>query len=673
MVWSIRGHGNSQLKKMGLYDMSAICGIYYFDGRTVTPETGAAMMSELGIYHTDASSVWQKGQVFFGCHAQYITPESVEEIIPYHDEPAGLTITSDAIIDNRAELFNKLDIDFLRRDDIPDSLLILQAYKKWGRDCPKYLVGDFAFVIWDEKRQEMFCAVDHTGTRAFYYYQSAGLFACSTLIKPLFVLPEITKEHNEIWIADFLAIPTVMHQLDPELTLYQNIYILPAGHTLTIRSDKVIKDVYWQVQRQSELKLGSDREYDEAFLDVLGEAVRCRLRSIRPVGVKMSGGLDSTSVACIAARDLAGSGRRLQAFSAVPMLGYRDWLPADSLADETLYIEAVKEHTGNIDVTYCRSEGKHALSDTDRLLAMLEQPYKILENLYWVDDIMATARERNIGVILSGSAGNLTISWGDFSTYLLSLFRAGEWRQFFHESRAIARRYHHPLSVLFKLYYKLMPYNMQKYLSPVKDRDLYKKSKDLSPINPDFARHAAVQERLCQFGYELLFVNQLDSIEMRKQQLRPYFFSHLGVITTKHALAYQMALRDPTKDKRVIEFCLSLPVNQYVRKGWDRFLIRRAMTGLLPDKVRQNDTERGRQSADWAQRLQSCWPELVAEIRNIGLRDAERKYLDIAKIQRALAKVNILKDNAADDSNLRMLLRSLVFSRFLKYEENVAG
>jgi asparagine synthase (glutamine-hydrolysing) len=87
--------------------------------------------------------------------------------------------------------------------------------------------------------------------------------------------------------------------------------------------------------------------------------------------------------------------------------------------------------------------------------------------------------------------------------------------------------------------------------------------------------------------------------------------------------------------------------------------------------VRLNDTVRGKQNADLAQRLQSCWPELTAEIRNIGTRDDECKYLDVAKIHKTLAQMSVLRDDAADDPNLLMLLRSLVFSRFLKYEESV--
>ena len=653
--------------------MSAICGIYYYNGKPVTQETSTVMMRELGIYHADVSGTWQEGQVFLGCHAQHITPESIWEIIPYNDNLTSLTITADAIIDNRADLFDMLDIDYSHRDGMTDCLLILQAYQKWGRDCPKYLVGDFAFAIWDKKRQELFCSTDPTGTRAFYYYRSAEFFAFSTLIKPLFNLPGVLKKYNETWIADFLAMPCVMHQLNPELTMYQNIYLLPAGHTMTVQPEGIKKQVYWQVDCQSEIKLKSDGEYEEAFLQVFGEAVRCRLRSIRPVGVMMSGGLDSTSVACLAARELSMSGRRLQAFSSVPMSGYRDWLPARSLADETPYIEAVREHTGNIDVTYCRSEGKHSLSDTDRLLAMLEQPYKIIENFFWIDSIMAAAQERNIGVILNGAAGNVTISWGDFSPYLLSLLRTRQWYRLINESWTIARRYRRPLRMLCGLYRTLMPYELQKSLKRLSDRDWCKNLQDLLPINPDFAQRISVQDRFRKFGYDPLFINRFDSYEVRKKKLSHQFFSHVSVITTKNSMAYGIALRDPTMDKRVIEFCLSVPDRQYVRKGWDRFLIRRAMTGILPDKVRQNETVHGKQSADMTQRLQSRWPELVAEISNIGVREAEREYLDVAKIRREVIKYKTLNDDAADDPSLRMLIRSLIFSRFLKHEESAAG
>jgi len=648
--------------------MSSICGFCYFDGRPVLSEAGRAMMHKLAIYQADYVGAWHKGPVFLGCRVQRITPQSLREALPYHDEASGLTITADAIIDNRAEIFGKLGIRHCDRDDLPDSQLILQAYRKWGTDCVDHLLGDFAFVIWNEKRQDLFCAVDPTGTRTLYYYSSGGLFSFSTLIKPLFVLPEIHREYDETWIADFLAMPCLKHQLDPELTLYRNIYLLPAGHRLTVGIGGLKKEVYWEVRRQPELKLRSDAEYEEAFREVLGEAVRCRLRRIHSIGVMMSGGLDSTSVACMAARELVETGQRLQAFSSVPMHGYRDWLPPHAMADESAFIEAVREHAGNIDVTYCRSEGRHSLSDTGRLLAILEQPYKLVENLFWLDGIMGAAREGNIGVVLNGNAGNMTISWGFVLPYLLSLFRSGHWGRWLLESWDLAKSHPRPLRDLLGLLRMTLP--MPKSLYHLRNRDRYKELQDDAPINPDFARHNSVQKRFRRYGYDPVYVTQLDSFTIRRNHFRSRDFSHLGVLTTKLSLAYGVAMRDPTMDKRVIEFCLSVPETQYIRGDRDRFLIRRAMAGLLPDKVRLNNTVRGQQSADWTQRLQACWAEVAGDIRNIGEREVERQYLDIPKIKDQFEKLNHSNGDAADMPRMSMLIRSLIFCRFLIEEEN---
>ncbi|MFA5384360.1 MAG: asparagine synthase-related protein, partial [Eubacteriales bacterium] len=504
-------------------------------------------------------------------------------------------------------------------------------------------------------------------------YWSKGLFAFSTLIKPLFALAEITKKHNKTWIADFLSMPCVRHHLDPELTPYQNIYFLPAGQTLIVRPGGIAKKVYWQVERQPELKLKSDSEYEEAFRVVLGEAVHCRLRSIRPVGVMMSGGLDSTSVACMAARELAGSGQRLQTFSAVPMTGYRDWINSSSIkADETPFIEQIREYTENIDITYCRSDGIHSLSNTDRLIATLEQPYKIFENLFWIDNIMAAAKENNVGVLLTGAAGNVTISWGRTHPYLLTLLRAAQWRKFFYEGWAFARRFNHPYKLLMKMFWECVPFDIRKKLDRREANRRYKMAQDLSPINPDFALRASINERFHRFGYDPLFAKPKDCWEERKERLSPDLFSQGSVVSAKEGLAYRIALRDPTADKRVIEFCLSVPDSQYVRGGRGRLLLRRAMVGILPDRVRRNEKIQGRQSADWTQRLQPSWPGLAAEIRKIGALEAEREYLDVSKSQRELAKYSIIDDDAADDSSLRMLIRSLIFSRFLNYEDITA-
>ncbi|WP_346355431.1 asparagine synthase-related protein [Azotosporobacter soli] len=652
--------------------MSAIYGIFHYDGCPVEANVGAAMQEKMAVFPADACKTFLDKDVFLGCRAQFITPESLCEVLPYQDLPNRMTITADAIIDNRMSLLAAMGIAADQGARIPDSLLILKAYQKWGRECPKYLIGDFAFVIWDERQRCMFCAVDHAGTRTLYYYRAAGVFAFSTLLKPLFSHPAIPARHDDMWIGDFLAIPSVMHQLDAELTLYQDVYLLPAGHSLSVGGDgSVIKEVYWQVQEQPELVLKSDAEYEEALRDVLSEAVRCRMRSILPVGVMLSGGLDSPAVAALAAKELKG--QRLAAFSMTPMIGYRDWLPIDgsAIADETPFVEAVSQYIGNIDVTYCRASGLHPMSDTERLTRILEQPYKIFENLFWIDNIIAEAKQKGVGVLLHGSVGNMTISWGEKQSYLVSLLQYRRWRRLLRESWVTSRRYREPNKMLYALLGGLLPVGCQKILSLLQSGNHDAWVSELPPINPAFAEKMGSRERFNRFGYDLSGVSRKTSFECRQDQMQPSFFAHVSTLSTKLLLSYGMVMRDPTLDRRVIEFCLRLPEDQYVRNGRERFLIRRAMKGLLPDKVRLNERVRGNQTADIAQRLQPVWPELTTEISLIGRRPAEKKYLDICKIKRQLEKHPVINDDESENSGVRMLIRSLIFSRFLQSEGKI--
>ena len=125
--------------------MSTICGLFSKKG-SVNKYNTSGLFQKSGIYTHDTASIWQNEAVFLGCHLKKIVPESEYETLPYFDKESKLIITADAIIDNRDELSDLLDL----KDDknTSDSKYILEAYKKWGYNCPEYLIGDFVFVIW---------------------------------------------------------------------------------------------------------------------------------------------------------------------------------------------------------------------------------------------------------------------------------------------------------------------------------------------------------------------------------------------------------------------------------------------------------------------------------------------------------------------------------------------
>lgn len=642
--------------------MSAIFGVINFTETIVSKGIEIGMIGRLNKYKIDSIKVLNKKGVLFGCGMQYITSESLTEILPYYDESSGLTITADAIIDNRSELINLLNIP--KDNCVSDSQLILLAFEKWGKDCINHLIGDFAFAIWDEKKKDLFCARDHIGKRTFYYYYKNNIFAFGTLIKPIFEVLNEKPDLNERWIADFLALPMTIHESEINETLYQDIYQLPPASSISLQNKEIFINKYWNpLEDVKPLKLKSDKEYEEAFNKVFNEAVRCRLRSTGEVGSMLSGGLDSGSVACIAAKQLSGKNKRLKAFSSIPMTGYKDYLPKDSIADESQYIQSVIDKYNNIDINFCRSENKNSVTDIELFIDILEQPYKIIENLFWGNQIIEEASKSGCKVLLNGQIGNMTISYGYFMTHVVTLIRKGKILKVFKEIEGYCNLYNAPRYYVTKAVIKaITPYSLRKL---VKNKEYKKKDIfEMTPINSNLISKWNVESRLKKKGYYTYPMRYLDLKEMRKYVDDPVAFSQVAAIETKFTLAHGIVKRDPTSDKRVIEFCLSLPSEQFVREGKERFLIRRAMKDILPDKIRLNYYKRGQQSADWIQRIQPQWENIYTQLEIILEDDKISKYIDVDKLKKQLTSIGKVIDEKCAQS-VRMFLITLIFSRFI--------
>ena len=231
--------------------MSAIAGLLRFDGQPAGFADGSGMMKVMERYDADDVRTWTDGPVFLGCRSKWITPESVNERLPYYDPTYRLAIAADAIIDNRRELFDLLQVRPADRAGMTDSELILLAYRKWGREAPEHLVGDFAFVIWDEQERLLFGARDLFGNRCLYYHRDARCFAFGTTIAPLFALPDVVKELYEPWLAEFMAIPEMYESYRiVGSTPYRHIHQVPPGHTVTVLDGRVSLAVYGSSSRR---------------------------------------------------------------------------------------------------------------------------------------------------------------------------------------------------------------------------------------------------------------------------------------------------------------------------------------------------------------------------------------------------------------------------------------
>lgn len=552
--------------------MSAIVGFYYLDGRPAKPETLGRMVDTLAHRGPDGKKIWLQGAVGLGHQMLWTTPESLLEHLPLVDPTGDLVLTADARIDNRSDLISTLALDDRPTEKITDSQLILAAYQKWGERCPDQLIGDFAFALWDGRKHQLFCARDHFGIKPFYYYRSDQIFAFASEIKALLCVPGVPRQLNELMVGYHL---TQCFE-DKTITFYQDIWRLSPAHSLTINHAQQQPRLYWSLDPKRELQLGSDQAYVEAFREVFTEAVRCRLRSAFPVGSSLSGGLDSSSIACTA-RQLLGQvgGKPLHTFSAIfPSLPEADrrWI------DERQYMDAVKA-LGGFQAHDIRADLLHPLIDS-----LWQGDEAILApNLYIHQAMYQQANQQGVRVFLDGFDGDSTVSYG--IGYLAELLFSGRWHTLLRESTALAKRYRLPRrQVIWK--YCLSPILgklMGHFSSKLGGRIQGGKVED-PLIDRSFAQRSRLEVRT----RDLLKTRQIFTSTCRQDHwlgLTGGLNFHILDVADKITSKFSLEARYPFFDKRLIELCLAMPPNQKLRQGWMRFILRASMTGVLPPEV----------------------------------------------------------------------------------------
>ena len=594
------------------------------------------MQQVLGCYKIDRYLEIKEANAFIGCGLLHITKENETETLPLYNKDHTQLIAADVILDNRQELYEALGLNMGEAKS--DSELILLAYEKWGVDCPNYLIGDFSFIIWNKAKEEIFCARDATGTRTFYYTFEEGTFYFGSVIKAITALnAKVTAIHTK-WIVNFLSNEIPLNQFDCESTPYEGIKQLPPAHSLLIREHKLLLTQYWQpLKTVKPLKLPNDTAYHEAFLKLFKECVDCRLTTNN--GILLSGGLDSSSIASLAATTLQKKQQSLEAFSAIPIQDYKDYVIEGRIANESTYIEALTKLYPNIHVHYCRAEGQTALSDLEQLLEIFEYPYKMIENITWYRQAIKEAKASGCKVLLNGQFGNNTISYGNFLTQSLTLIHQWQWWQLLKEIKSFSGAYHLPRKkVLKKVLTTAVPYKLKKLLK-------YKQVKNFNYFRYTLLKTNILKQYELKKSFERIYYYQypeyfMDLKEERKVIMNLINFTQIASMEMKLSLEQGILIRDPSRDKRLIEFCLSLPGEQFMKDGVERRLIRSSMVGILPECIRSNITMRGIQGADKLQRIQSQWPLLYAELEEFALAPQLSALIDQEKYHAHLKALN---------------------------------
>ncbi|MDJ0649130.1 MAG: lasso peptide isopeptide bond-forming cyclase [Xenococcaceae cyanobacterium MO_188.B19] len=575
--------------------MSAITGIYYFDERLVETQLLNTMGETLAHRGSDDHNIWLESSIGLGHRMLWTTPESLLEKLPCVSRDGKLVITADARIDNREELISLLNLENLPQDKITDSQLILASYEKWGQSCVDNLVGDFAFAIWDKTQQLLFCARDHFGVKPFYYYHSEQLLVFASEIKGLFCLSEVPRKLNEVKVGDFLA--STLY--DKESTYYQDIFRLPPAHTMTVSPEGITVKSYWNLDPEYRLELSSDEEYAAKFREIFTESVRCRLRSVYPIGSMLSGGLDSSSITCSAQKILSenkSSQQNLHTFSFV-----FNKVPE---SDESSFINSVVSQT-EVKPNYINGDEISPLIDIEKIIWHQDEPF-FAPNLYLDWKAYEIVNQLGVRIILDGLDGDTTVSHG--TGYVRELAREGQWLKLMLEIRGYTRNFRgysqeFNTSAWIKFWFYLEYYGIQPFMSKFRiTRFIWYRYKNLetkiksrlnkdkpviswsSIFNSQFLEQIGIRKRLKIFLKERYGSGTTEQHE-HYQAIKNGILPTTLEVLDKTAAGFGVELRYPFWDKRLVEFCLSLPAEQKMRLGWTRMILRRGMEGILPKEI----------------------------------------------------------------------------------------
>jgi asparagine synthase (glutamine-hydrolysing) len=582
--------------------MSVQFGRWNFEGEPSAPDYIEKVSAALAPYGPDSNESYSKDGLKILYRAFCTTKESWHETQP-HVSSSGAVITWDGRLDNRTELISELhDMLSINSTDVE---IAAGAYESWGADCLGKLIGDWALSVSIPRERSVLLAKDPIGSKHLYYSFQKDHVAWSTILDPLVLFAGRTFEISEEYVAGWLSVPMYPFPAT-HLTPYVGIHSVPPSSFVLLRPGKhginhTIKK-YWDFDSSRRIRYRTDAEYEEHFRSALATAVERRLRSDRPVLAELSGGMDSSSIVCIADLVLAQANsqpasascqgrpnRHLNITPSADLTPRLDTISWDNYSDpswnETPYFTRVEEKRGrtgfHIDLGVLRQRSdKKQIGSNRSFMSEFESnrfpvtPYAITQLNELLQEYAEHITSQGHRVTLSGIGGDDITGSGvptptpEFQNLIATARfvtlaeRLNIWATTMQQPR---------LPLLWKAVREFLPSAFV---------DISRETPWATCLNPHFVRrnHAALcgyPARLKLFGPLPSFQHHIASLNIIRRPLAHSIFPP----------EMRREARYPYFDRNLMEFMFAIPREQIVRPGQRRALMRRALVGIVPDEL----------------------------------------------------------------------------------------
>jgi asparagine synthase (glutamine-hydrolysing) len=476
------------------------------------------------------------------------------------------------------EIYNYIEIrSFLQNKGYhfstqSDTEVILAAYDFWKEKCLQQLDGMFAFAIWDEKDKKLFAARDRFGEKPFYYYEDTGNFIFASEMKALWAIGVDKKIDNKM-LLNYITLGQVQNCIDKEQTFFEDIYSLPPAHYLTYQpaADQLSKITkYWSLNKEMKIDISAD-DGIEKFTELFTLSVKRRLRSDVALGTSLSGGLDSSSIACIINQLQKNNSKNivssLQTFSAV-FPGFEN--------DESKYIQTVSAGL-NIINHQTQPTADDLIKDFEKLCYHQEEPFSS-SGIFAQYKVFQLAKKHNVTVLLDGQGADEILAgypryihW--FLQEVLSRHKLGATQI----ERKAFRRNNQPFRWDIKnIIAAFLPSHAAMQLEKIE----YKKTISHPDISIDFLNQLKHQEWV---GIHKPIVTKLN--DMLHFNITEMGLEELLRFADRNSMAHGCEVRLPFLNHELVEFVFSLPSQLKMHEGWTKFLLRQTMDKKLPDEI----------------------------------------------------------------------------------------